>query len=141
MNGTRGLVIAIIASLVVGISGGLVAGIVIMRYASPWRRGPPPPPRPPFFLPGGDPMAEDGRRVLIARLEDELELSAAQRARVMEVLEGARVAREAARESVRVRIERELTPQQREQWRDLEIRYRRVWRERAGRPGPWGGRR
>ncbi len=140
MNGVRGLMIAIIASLVVGISGGLVAGIVIMRYAGPWRIGPPPP-RPPFFLPGGDPMADDGRRVLIARLEDELELSGTQRARVMEVLEDARVAREAARESVRVRIERELTPEQRQHWRDLEIRYRRVWRERAGRPGPWGGRR
>jgi len=142
VNGSRGLVIAILASLVVGVSAGMVAGILIMRLAEP-RLAMFPAMRPPFFRPGlpGDPLSDAGRRVLIDRLEDALELRDEQRVRVMAVLESARVEREAARESVRVRIERELTPTQRERWRALESRYRRLFRERAGPPGPWEGRR
>lgn len=141
MNGTRGLLIAIVASLVVGVSAGMVGGIVIMRFAGPML--PPGAPRPPWIGPGrpGDPLAAQGRRTLIRRLEDELELSPGQRARVIAVLESARVVHEAARESVRVRIERELTPEQRARWQELEHRYGRRWRERAGPPGPWEGRR
>jgi Spy/CpxP family protein refolding chaperone len=137
---TRGFVIAIAAALALGISGGLVSGILIMRYASPWLMGPPPP-RPPFFIPGGDPMAQAGRRVLIEHIQDELELTGEQRERVLEVLDEARETHEAARESVRVRIERELTPEQRARWLELETHYRRMFHDRAGRPRPWGGRR
>ena len=35
MNGSRGLLIAIFAALVVGVSTGIVAGILIMRFAGP----------------------------------------------------------------------------------------------------------
>src|SRR5262249_50892769 len=107
----------------------------------PMPPGPPGMPGPPMFGPGSpaDPMAAAGQRILIMRLQDDLELDAGQRARVMAVLESARVARDAARGSVRVRIERELTAQQREEGRRMESRYRRSWGERAGRRGPWGG--
>jgi hypothetical protein len=142
--GTRGLVIAIVASLIVGVSTGMVAGVLILRFTPvlrPMPPGPPGFPGRPMFGPGSpaDPMAADGQRMLLLRLSDDLDLDAGQRARVMAVLESARVARDAARESVRVRIERELTPQQREEWRRIESRFRRSWRERAGRLGPWGG--
>lgn len=144
MNGTRGLAIAIVASLVVGISAGLIAGVVIMRFAGPL---PPAPPRMlmrgPLMGPGrpGDPMARAGGMMLLGRLERELDLSASQRAQVLAVLERARAEREAARESVRVRIERVLTPAQQARWREMESRYPRMMRGRAGLPGPWEDRR
>jgi hypothetical protein len=74
-------------------------------------------------------MAAQGRHLLIDRLDHELSLNPAQHAQVVAVLESARVVHEAARDSVRVRIDRILTPDQVTRWHELEQRYRRM-RER-----------
>ena len=142
MNPTRGLIIAMAAAFLVGTSTGLVAGIALMRFGlhepppfsmmPPWMHGaprlPPGPPGPPE--PPGP-----GHLMLLHHLEDQLGLTAAQRERVMDILERVRDEREAERESVHVRIERELTPEQRRRWRDLQDRYETRWGRRPGRPG------
>jgi hypothetical protein len=92
-----------------------------------------------MFAPGGPPGAP-GHLSLLHRLARELDLTPEQHARVLRVLERTRDEHVAQRESVRVRIERELTPAQRERWRELEDRYRRSWQRRAGRRDPFGGR-
>jgi hypothetical protein len=147
MSGARGIVIAVVAALVVGFSAGLVAGIVFMRF------GPPLPP--PFAGPGRPghdaPHAEGpgplgmgpmgmgpGSRMmpgpLLARLERELDLTPAQRDRILTALREVRARHVALRESTHAAIQRELTGSQRARWRELMTEYPRSWRGRAGRP-------
>jgi hypothetical protein len=68
-------------------------------------------------------------------LERTLNLSPAQRERIVAVLDRARREQVAQRESVQVWIERELTPSQRERWKQMELRFERSRRGRWSR-GP-----
>jgi hypothetical protein len=123
MNGMRALVIAAIASFIVGCSVGLVSGVLIMRLG-----GPPPPfrtmrvQRPPDPGPRGDRM--------LSMLSRALDLSDDQRQRIATLIEDARHEQGASRDSLRARISRELTPDQRERWERFEMRFGR--RDRRG---------
>jgi hypothetical protein len=149
MNGTRGLVIAIVATFVVGLSVGLVSGILLMRFAGPHG------PRFARMPAGGTEMRMDredgpggpegrGRRMgapgrsrtILPFLERALDLTPPQREQIREVLDRARAEHEAERESTRVAIQRLLTEKQRAQWRALEERYQETWRGRRGRRAP-----
>lgn len=125
MNGTRGLVIALAASFVVGFSAGMVGGIVFSLSIPPS-----------FHPPFGRHEAEGGPRgprfPILHALESRLNLSPEQRDRIEAILDSSRVSFEAVRESTRARVERTLTPEQRERWKTMD---KRIMRERRG-PDP-----
>jgi Spy/CpxP family protein refolding chaperone len=125
MNGTRGLVIAIVASFIVGFSAGMVGGIVFSLSTHPS-----------FHSPFGRHDAERGPRgargPVLHALESRLDLSPDQRARIEAILDSSRVNFETVRDSTRARVERTLTPEQRERWKTMD---KRIMRERRG-PGP-----
>ncbi|MEK7331073.1 MAG: hypothetical protein AAB113_09745 [Candidatus Eisenbacteria bacterium] len=143
MNGARGLVIATAAAFIVGCSVGLMGGILFMRFAAPGPHGGPMfgamrGPRPPIFGQGGrggpggpgGPGMPGGPERMMPWLERTLDLSPAQRERIVAVLDRARHEQVAVRESVQVWIERELTPEQRERWKQMEERFERSRRGR-----------
>ena len=115
-----GFVIAIIAALLSGVSLGLIAGILSVKYVmrawAPYamehrhEHGPGPPPG-------------------VVRLERELGLSPAQKDSVEAIVERSHARFEAMRDSLRRQIDAQLTPQQREKWQQEERRM-----------GPWRGR-
>ena len=134
MNGARGLVIATAAAFIVGCSVGLMGGILFMRFAAPRPHGEPMfgamrGARPPFFDRGERGMPGGPERMMPG-LERALDLSPAQRERIVAVLDRARHQQVAMRESVQVWIERELTPEQRERWKQMEERFERSRRGR-----------
>ena len=136
--------IATAAAFIVGCSLGLMGGIVFMRLAAPgppWgfmreiRRGEGPP-RFGFGRPGepgrrGGPGGPGRDDRMLPMLERELELTPAQRERIVTELDRARRAHAAVRESTQAWIERELTAVQREQWKQMEARFERA-RRRGG---------
>ena len=127
MNGTRALVIAAIASFIVGCSVGLIGGVLVMRFGGP----------PPFAM-RGHPPREHGPRGdrMLEVMSRTLDLSDEQERRIGEIIKDARNDQRASHDSLRVRIARELTPEQRERWQDFEERFgRRGRRGSPGRPG------
>lgn len=140
MNGTRGLVIAVVAAFIVGCSAGMVGGILFARsamlspthtagrYARPGPEGP---------RKGGPPR---GRGQMLETLQQKLGLSPEQRQRIEAHLEQSRKGYAQVRESTHAAIERDLTPAQREEWKKLETRFPRERRRDSGRP-PWRGDR
>lgn len=129
MNGTRGLVIAVAAAFIVGCSVGLMGGILFMRFGPTvphpgWMRGAMHG-RPPLFEGRGGPGHMERMLPVLAR---ELDLSPEQRERFVRQLDRAREHHSAARESMRVWIERELTPAQREKWDRWEAVFERTRR-------------
>ncbi len=129
MNGARGLVIAVLASLIVGGSVGMVGGILFARFALM-------PSHPPGAWRDGGPAHLMPRAALLPMLERRLDLTPEQRTRIERILDSSRVAFAAAHESTRAAVARELTPQQREEWKQLETRLMRERRGRGPRP-PW----
>lgn len=118
MNDRRNLVIAIIASFVFGLSGGVIASIALITFLHGGPRfdapAPPAPPGPGMHGP------------LQRMLAEELDLTDEQQARVEEILARTRPMYAAVRESTHAEIERLLTPEQRRRWRDhLEHEFRR----------------
>jgi uncharacterized membrane protein len=143
MNGTRGLVIAVIAALLVGFSLGLVGGIVFMRFAWPGR---PHLVAFPHALPGGPgPRAQGpagppeglGPGHLLTHLEATLDLTPEQRQAIRETLRQTHEQSVALHESTRVAIERVLTGKQLAEWRKMESLYQHDRRGGHGR-GPAG---
>lgn len=146
------IVIALVATFLIGASLGLMGGIFFAMHQRPfhaeWRAGG-------AFRPG--PGREPGllgrvvdRRVLrhvavMPRLREALDLTDAQAAEIEPLIEATHRTMGEARDSLRARIERVLTPEQRERWRRLEERRgfpgeKRGLRGRANRalPGPEG---
>jgi len=131
------LVVAMIAAFLFGISGGAIGGFAVstlMQQHQRWDGRPPRGGRHPIMrFEIGGPMARD--------LERQLDLTPAQseRFRVILMESGPRYA--AVRESTRAAMERELTPKQREKFREMEhhfVRYRRLETRTDGRfPKPW----
>ena len=120
------VIIAVLSALLVGAAMGLVGGIVFTHHVLPhfmsrhggemrWRHGPPGGPSP---------------RELLPRFTRMLDLEPAQVDSIREEIERSRGDFDAVRESLHVRIERHLTPKQRERMRVL-IRERH--------PGDFGG--
>lgn len=132
MNGTRGLLIATAAAFIVGCSVGLMGGILLMRF------GPGPHGRDgrggPRFERRIGPGPPEG---MLPMLEDELDLTPDQRARILEKIDEARRKHGAVRESMRVWIGRELTPEQRERWKRMEEKFERSRHSRRSRDR-WG---
>lgn len=141
MNGARGLLIATAAAFIVGCSVGLIGGILFIRFAAPgphggFRAGGMPGGPPPYFA--GRPRGRDGRsheERMLPFLEREIGLTPDQRERIVAQIDRARDQHVAVRESMKVWLERELTPAQRERWKQVE--------ERMGLPrhGPGSGAR
>lgn len=134
VNGTRGLVIAMLAAFIVGCSLGLAGGIVLARFVV----------LPQAHLlprPGGPRQGgQRGPGAMLERLERTLDLTSVQRDRVERILEESRRGYALVRESTHTAIERELTPAQREEWKQMEERFLRERRRGSGRP-PWRGDR
>jgi hypothetical protein len=138
MNGTRGLVIAVAAALLVGFSLGMVSGIVFMRFAWPGlphlgvpiHAGPGGPG--PGWRGAGGPLDGPGPGRLLAHLDHALDLTPEQHEAILEHLQSARRQRVAMHESTRVAIERVLTEKQRTEWRALEKVYQHDHRGRRG---------
>ena len=130
MNGTRGLVIATAAAFIIGCSAGLMGGIALMRLAGPsifafGRHGAP------FFTRHVPGPGETGR--MLPKLESALNLSPEQRERIVAHLDRARREQAVVRESLQTWIERELKPDQRVRWKQLQDQFERSRRERWGR--------
>ena len=127
MNGTRALVIAAIASFIVGCSVGLIGGVLLMRFAGPPRftmRVPPPPERGP----------RSGR--MLETMSRSLDLTDEQERRIGALIDETRAGERASHDSLRARIARELEPEQLERWQRFEERFGR--RGRRGSPGQPG---
>lgn len=73
-----------------------------------------------FGGPGGPDHPGPAR--LMPRLREALDLSEAQVAKIEPILAEAHRSMSTTRDSLRARIDRELTPEQRERWRRLEAR-------------------
>lgn len=131
MNGNRGLVIGMLAALIVGCSVGLVGGILFARYNG--MHGP-------HDGHGGRPGGPRGPGSMLERMERDLALTPDQSDRVEKILEESRRGFATVRESTHAAIERELTPAQRDQWKQMEERFQRERRRGSGRP-PWRGDR
>jgi Spy/CpxP family protein refolding chaperone len=135
MNGMRGLVIAIVAAFIVGCSAGMVGGILFTRFVML-------PSAHVAARPGG-PRHGGGQRgpgPMLGMLERRLGLTPDQRQKIEGILEDSRHGYATVRESTHAAIERELTPAQREQWRQLEERFPRERRRGVGRPHRRGDR-
>ena len=107
----------------------MVGGIVFTRFVMP-RAGHFSGPFGPHF---GRPH---GPGPMLDMLERRLDLRPEQRDRIERILETSRQGYAVVRESTHAAIERELTPEQREQWRQVEERFLRERRRGFGRP-PW----
>jgi hypothetical protein len=133
MNGARGLVIGILAAFIVGCSVGIVGGILYARFSG---------------VPGSHIAGREGQRPggprrpgsMLERMERNLDLTSDQRERVEKLLEESRRGYALVRESTHAAIDRELTPAQREEWKQMEERFQRERRRGSGRP-PWRGDR
>jgi ribosomal protein S13 len=146
------IVIALVATFLIGASLGLMGGIF---FSALMHR----PPAGPFAGPGPGFGGPDVRRyvgrnvdrrvlrhvMVMPRLREALELTDEQAAVIEPLVEQTHRAMGEARDSLRARIERVLTPEQRERWRRLEERRgfpgeKRGPRGRANRalPGPEG---
>ena len=136
MNGTRGLVIAIAASFIVGCSAGLMGGILFTHLMGAHRWGHE---RSPFGRHEGPPGRGGPRgpaREMLPYLSRELDLSAEQQQHIQVLIDRARQEHQAVRESMEVWVGRELTPEQRMRWKDLErqMGMRRRGPDRGGPP-------
>src|SRR5439155_1050538 len=85
---------------------------------------------------GPGPGRPGGRERLLTEMDQTLSLTPDQHQRVLADLDRARHAQVAVRESVHVWIERELNPDQRERWKEMEERF-----AGAGHGGPGMGAR
>lgn len=145
------IVIALVATFLIGASLGLMGGIFFAMHQRPFHaelraRGTFPPGPGPGLL--GPPDRRVMRHVMVMpRLREALDLTDAQAAAIEPLVEETHRTMGAARDSLRARIERVLTPEQRERWRRLEERRgfpgeKRGPRGRANRalPGPEGER-
>lgn len=124
MNRTA-IVVALVAAFLIGASLGLVGGVAFTLaqhrgQAPPWADGPR----------RGDPGERSWRdrrpprgAAVLPRLRRTLELTDEQAALIEPLVLEAHRAMSATRDSLRVRIEKVLTPGQRERWRRLEARH------------------
>ena len=140
---TRGqLVIALTAAFLVGSSVGVLGGIVFARFvllphhamfadhAGPGPGFGPGPGAGPG--PGGD-FPPGGPERHLARLSRALKLSDEQRERLAAVMEQSHGEFDGVRDSLEARIARELTPAQRERWKQMQ----REFHGRGPMRGPW----
>jgi hypothetical protein len=144
----NGWLIALAAAFLVGCSAGVMGGILFARFVlhpqhapfmAPMHMGGPgadhgPGPGGPGGPGGPDgPPGPGGPQRHLAHLSQALGLSDQQRARIAPLLEQSRGQFEALRDSLEARISRELTPEQRARWQQMQ----RELPGRGARRGPW----
>ena len=141
------IILALVATFLIGASLGLMGGIMFTWHHNR-------PPGMPFFQGGpphgGPPRGERGPRAMtpermLSRLRETLDLTDEQAAKIEPILREAHTNMDAARDSLRARVDRVLSPEQRERWRRLEAHRgfpgeNRGPKDRANRalPGPEG---
>lgn len=125
MIGRRGLAIAIVAAFIVGSSVGLIGGVLFARSVFHPRRD--------RMIVRRMPGPEGGGQRPLPEMIRSLELTPEQEAQVREEVERSRGDFRTVRESLRVRIARRLTPEQRAEWERAQRSF--VRRER-GMPWP-----
>lgn len=125
MNGPRGWLVAVIAAAMFGAACGVIGGIGVVHFVIRFhpgeaRRllhgGPPP---------GGPPGERFGPP--LDRLARDLDLSETQREQIGAEVDRTRLETRALRESLRVRIERRLTPAQRARFDRMAPRFDPRW--------------
>jgi len=128
----QAFLIALVAAFFAGCAGGVVSGVLLVRtlgpHGSAWpggRGGP--------GGPNGPQHAERGG--FMTRLTEALDLTPTQHDRIDTLFVRSRRVQMATRESLRVAIERELTPQQLDRWHRIEAEFPRSSR-RGGPPPP-----
>jgi Spy/CpxP family protein refolding chaperone len=132
VNGNRGLIIAVAVSFIVGCSVGLMGGIVFTHLVG---HGPGP-----GFGRGmehrgpGGPGGPERRERMFTYMSRKMDLSPEQSKRIEALIDQARSQHEAVRESTEAALDRELTPEQRARWRELEKEM--GMRRHGGREGP-----
>lgn len=138
----RAMLVGLAVAFVLGVSLGFNGGLLFSHHAGPGLFGPP---RPPFDDgprgPRGGPRFGDLPGPPIEHLRRVLELSDEQVERIRARIDATRDHTQAMRESLRVAIEAELTPEQRERWRSLQPRHRNPGDNRGRRPAPEGDER
>lgn len=134
MIGTRGLLVAVVVAAMFGAACGILGGIGVVHFVASHHPG--------VFrhlMHGDRPrFAPPGERFgpPFARLARDLDLSDAQRERIEADIERTRTEGRALRESLRVRIERELTAEQRARFRTIAPPLDEPSPERGPRPRP-----
>jgi hypothetical protein len=119
----KAFVIALVAAFLAGCAGGVVSGVVLVRFG----------PHGMFGDRGRPSGGQHGQ--FLPRLTEALSLTPAQHDRLDTLFVRARRSQMATRESLRVAIEAELTPQQLEKWHRIEAKFPRSSR-RGGAPPP-----
>jgi hypothetical protein len=135
----KGTVIAALAAFLVGCSLGLIGGVLLTHFAStpPFLRdglggigGPGGPGATVIFRRFGGPAGGldagahgPGRDRFVFWIDEKLNLDASQRAQIHKLLDDTRRAHEIDRDSLRTRIDRILTPEQRKTWKAMEDRF------------------
>ena len=132
----QAFVIALVVAFIAGCAGGVVSGVLLVRMMTPHgafadTRGPGGP---------GAPDTSRAHRTLVQRLDDALDLTPAQHERIDTLYVRSRRRQMATRDSLRVAIEHELTPQQLERWHQIEAQFPRSSRRGGPPPPPPGGR-
>ena len=142
------IIISLLATFLIGCSLGLMGGMLFTHLLAThehWRPGMPPGHEGPWRFGGargpGGPRVPGGAEgpgpqlgEALPRLEWALDLTPEQLARIQPKVLATRREFAAVRESLRIRIESELTPAQRERWRQMQHE-----RGFPGEPrGPWG---
>jgi hypothetical protein len=121
-----GFVIAVAAAFLMGCALGLMGGILFSRTLAG--------PHPPRWAERG--RARPSAERMMRRLERRLELTDTQSAHIRAWVEQAHLEARASRESLRARIDAELSEDQRARWRAMEMERRRPGSPR----GPEHGR-
>ena len=125
----KALVVALVAAFFAGCAGGVVSGVVLVRMLGPHGT---------FGAHDRSAHRRDGQ--FLPRLTEALSLTPAQHDRIDTLLVRARRSQTATRESLRVAIASELTPEQLEKWHRIEAQFPRSSR-RGGPPPPGSGER
>ena len=132
MSPRAAILVGLLAAFLFGTTAGLVGGFVLARGTGPgWG---------PFAgAPGpGGPRFDRGMprppRAVRQFVERELQLTPEQSEQFRAALERQRARMDAVHDSVRAEMDRVLTPEQRERWKQMDAKWRR------GGPGRRGGR-
>lgn len=137
MSARASIILALIATFLIGGAVGAVGGFVTAHVAARGWGGPHGGGgmRMEHGMRGGGAM-RDGPGPMLRHLEERLDLTPGQSRRIESILERQRGHMDALRDSTHAEIERVLTPAQRQRFRDLERRLMRFGPPPAMREGP-----
>jgi len=114
MNGSRGMVLAVTASLIVGCAIGLICGVLFARTMLM--------PHPPFGGGRGFGHGPRGPAMVMNYLEHELNLTKDQSDKIEKLVTASRADVDSIRAETRQQIMQVLTPEQRTKWESMDQR-------------------